>query len=134
MDVAANFIAKHDKLVRLLGISVEVASPEYSRLVMPLTENHKNGMGHAHGGAIFSLADAAFGAAANSETDNGVVNLNSTIEYLRGGEVGPLVAESRLVRSGGHIKSYDTQVFDGNGTMIARMMTTGFMTHLSLSR
>ena len=101
---------------------------------MPLTENHKNGMGVAHGGAIFSLADVAFGAAANAGRETGVVSLSTTIEFLRPGKTGPLTAEARVVRGGQHVQSYDVQVFDGSGALIARTMAAGFLTDVPLPR
>ena len=61
MDVDKNYITKHDKLLRLMQMKIEEATPEYARVTMPLLEQHKNGMGVAHGGAIFALADVAFG-------------------------------------------------------------------------
>ena len=76
------YVRKHDKLVRHLDMCIEEVSREYARVTMPITENHKNGMGVAHGGAIFSLADVAFGCAANAGNDHGVVSLSTTIEYL----------------------------------------------------
>ena len=79
------YVARHDRLVRHLQMRVETATPEFSRITMPLTENHKNGMGFAHGGAIFALADVAFGAAANAGRETGVVSLTSSIEFLRPG-------------------------------------------------
>ena len=87
------YVRKHDKLVRHLDMCIEEVSREYARVTMPITENHKNGMGVAHGGAIFSLADVAFGCAANAGNDHGVVSLSTTIEYLRPGMVSPLKAE-----------------------------------------
>ena len=83
------YVRKHDKLVRHLDMCIEEVSREYARVTMPITENHKNGMGVAHGGAIFSLADVAFGCAANAGNDHGVVSLSTTIEYLRPGVVSP---------------------------------------------
>ena len=68
-------------------------------------------MGFAHGGAIFALADVAFGAAANAGRETGVVSLTSSIEFLRPGKVGPLAAEARVVREGNHILSYDVCVY-----------------------
>ena len=64
------YVRKHDKLVRHLDMCIEEVSREYARVTMPITENHKNGMGVAHGGAIFSLADVAFGCAANAGNDH----------------------------------------------------------------
>lgn len=132
MNLEANYVVKHDKLVRLLGMKIESASPEFARVSMPILEHHRNGMGAVHGGAIFSLADAAFGAAANSGRSSAVVSLCSSIEFLRAALKGPLAAEARAVRLGGHIASYDVQVFDGDGLLVARVMCEGYVTDLPL--
>ncbi|MDO5484597.1 MAG: PaaI family thioesterase, partial [Desulfovibrionaceae bacterium] len=125
-------VARHDKLVRHLQMKIESASAEGARVTMPLSDDIKNGMGAAHGGAIFALADVAFGAAANADRTKGVVSLNSSIEFLRPGLTGPLVAESKRVRAGQHIQNYDVQVFDGTGALIARVMAAGFQTEIPL--
>ena len=117
------YVRKHDKLVRHLDMCIEEVSREYARVTMPITENHKNGMGVAHGGAIFSLADVAFGCAANAGNDHGVVSLSTTIEYLRPGVVSPLKAEARLVN-----------VYDGSGAHVAKCLATGFQTNVPLPR
>ncbi len=132
MNLEANYVVKHDKLIRLLGMKVESASPEYARVTMPILDHHRNGMGAVHGGAIFSLADVAFGAAANSERKTGIVSLCSTIEFLRAALEGPLEAEARAVRIGGHIASYDVRVFDGKGILVAQCMCTGYATDIPL--
>ena len=125
MDVDKNYITKHDKLLRLMQMKIEEATPEYARVTMPLLEQHKNGMGVA-------LADVAFGAASNADRDCGVVNMMSSIEYLRPGRVGPLMAEARAVRIGGHIANYDVQIFDGEGALIARAIVSGYLTDVPL--
>ena len=127
-----NYVKKHDKLLRYLQMNIETATLEHARVSMPLTENHRNGMGYAHGGAIFALADVAFGAAANADKDCGVVSLYATIEYLRPGRVGPLVAESHVVRNGQHIQSYTVEIFDGEGVLIARSVAAGYQTDIKL--
>ena len=127
-----NYVEKHDKLLRHLQMTIETATPDYARVTMPLTENHKNGMGCAHGGAIFSLADVAFGAAANAGKDMGVVSLSTTIEFLRPGKCGPLAAESYVVRKGQRIQSYTVKVFDGTGDLIAQCMASGYQTDILL--
>ena len=127
-----NYVAKHDKLMRHLGMTIEEASREYARVTMPIEEHNKNGMGLAHGGAIFALADVAFGVAANAGQVNGVVSLTSSIEFLRPGRSSPLVAEARLIRKGAHIQSYTVEVSDADGQLIARCMATGFQTDVPL--
>lgn len=125
-----NFVAKHDKLMRLLNITIEEAREDYSRVSMPLTSDNINGMGMAHGGAIFSLADIAFGSAANAGKHHSVVSLTSHVEFLRPGSVGPLVAEARLVRGGQHVMNYEVDIFDANEVLIAKCLSTGFRTNL----
>lgn len=130
--VLDNYVARHDRLVRRLEMQVEVATPEFARVTMPITEHHKNGMGVAHGGAIFALADVAFGSAANAGRKTGVVSLTSSIEFLLPGRVSPLVGEARVVRAGRHVMSYDVRVLDGEGALVARAVCTGFVTDVPL--
>ncbi|MDR1857382.1 MAG: PaaI family thioesterase [Desulfovibrio sp.] len=127
-----NYVSDHDKLVRLMGMTIESVTTESARVTMPLLEQHRNGMGMAHGGTIFSLADVAFGAAANAETSTAVVSLNTTIQYLRAGQSSPLVAVSHLIRGGSHIVTYDVEVFDGSGALIAKCLCTGYHTNFPL--
>ena len=127
-----NYVARHDRLVRHLQMEVEVATPEFSRVTMPISEHHKNGMGVAHGGAIFALADVAFGAAANAGRKTGVVSLTSSIEFLNPGRVSPLTGEARVVRAGHHVVSYDVRILDGDGALVARAVSTGFVTDMPL--
>ncbi|MBQ9407107.1 MAG: PaaI family thioesterase [Desulfovibrio sp.] len=128
----SNYVQKHDKLMRYLDMTIEVATPEYSRVTMPITENHKNGMGVAHGGSIFALLDVAFGCAANSGKESAVVSLHTSVDFLRPGTVSPLMAEARVVRDGKHILNYDVQVFDGSGVLVARSACSGFQTDVPL--
>lgn len=127
-----NYVQKHDRLMRHLGMTIEVATPEHSRVTMPIAEHNRNGMGVAHGGAIFALADVAFGCAANAGRRCGVVSLNSTIEFLRPGTVSPLVAEAHVVRAGKRILNYDVQVRDSSGALVARCVCSGFQTDIPL--
>ena len=84
-----NPLAELDNMYKLLDMHVEEARPEYSRVTMPITQKVKNGMGIAHGGAIFTLADIAFGAACNSDARTGVVSLSTSIQFLAPGRDAP---------------------------------------------
>ncbi len=132
MDVEQNFVAKHDRFLRLLKAKVEEARPEYARVVLEMEEQHRNGMGAAHGGLVYSLADLAFGAASNAGRTEGIVSLAVNIQYLLPGHKGPLVAEARAERLGGHILVYDVEVLDGDGQKIAIATFTGYATHIKL--
>lgn len=90
-EKTGNPLAELDNMYKLLDMHIEEARPEYSRVTMPITQKVKNGMGIAHGGAIFTLADIAFGAACNSDARTGVVSLSTSIQFLAPGREGPLL-------------------------------------------
>ena len=125
-----NTVAEKDQIMRLMHMHIDEVRPGYAKVSMPLLDSVKNGMGFAHGGTIFSLADIAFGAAANEGAEYFVVTLNTSIDFLKPGGKGPLVAEATLVSSGKHIQCYNVAVYDGDGTLIARTMTQGYTTKL----
>lgn len=109
-------------------MTIEEVRPGYCRVRMPLHKEITNGLGYAHGGAIFSLADIAFGAAANDGSEHFVVSLSTSIEFLKPGLVGPIVAEAKVVRSGRHVQNYDVKIYDGNNELIARTIAQGYTT------
>ena len=123
-----NPLAELDNMYKLLDMHVEEARPEYSRVTMPITQKVKNGMGIAHGGAIFTLADIAFGAACNSDARTGVVSLSTSFQFLAPGREWPLVAEARLVRGGKHVVTYDVDVKDAGGILVAHCTAQGYRT------
>ncbi len=59
-------LAARDGLCRTLGISVLAGGPGSAEVTMTVDARHLNFNGGGHGGAIFSLADSAFGLASNS--------------------------------------------------------------------
>ncbi len=69
-----------DPFTRSLGIELLTLRPGYSRVAMTLQPHMLNFHGIPHGGAIFSLADAAFGAAGNSHGQVAVA-LSMTINF-----------------------------------------------------
>ena len=79
---------------RLLGMEILEARPGYARVAMDAT-GKENFLGVAHGGAVFSLADQAFAAAAN-RGDHLQVAVSVHIHYLSPAK-GRLEAVARLV-------------------------------------
>ncbi len=123
---------EHDSFARHLGMTIETAEQGYARVSMPLEPHLRNGVGIAHGGAIFSLADVAFGAAANAGLEHAVVTMSTNIVFLQPGRVSPLVAEARVVRQGQHLGQYEVTVRDGADTLVARCQSGGFVTEIPL--
>ena len=99
-----------DPFARWLGIELQELRPGYSRVAMTLTPQMLNFHGIPHGGAIFSLADAAFAAASNSH-GQAAVALSMTIQYLAAVEPGMrLVAEAQELRKGNRTGFYQITV------------------------
>ena len=88
---------------------------------------HRNGMGHAHGGAIFALVDMTFATVSNA-AGLYCVNAQTNISYLEPGRIGPLRGEARKIRSGRNLGTYDVRITDSDGTLVAIATVTGFMT------
>ena len=59
-------LAERDGLCATLGISVLAGGPGRAEVTMTVDARHLNFNGGGHGGAIFALADSAFGLASNS--------------------------------------------------------------------
>jgi len=77
-----------DPFAKWMGMELEELTPGHARVAMTLTPAKLNFHGIPHGGAIFSLADAAFAAASNSHGQPAVA-LSMTIHYLAAAEPEP---------------------------------------------
>ena len=122
--VKAHF-GRFDPLAEHFGI--EIVELEKGRGVaeMPLEARHRNGMGTAHGVAIYTLVDVAFASLSNA---NGLycTNVQTSISYLVPGRRGPLRAEARVLRSGKLLSTYEVRVTDAAGTLVAEAVVTGY--------
>ena len=73
-------IVKNDKFAKLVGVKLLDVSEGYATAEMTLTDNHLNGLGIAHGGAIFTLADLVFAVA--SDTTARVLETHITLGHI----------------------------------------------------
>ena len=98
------------EFARLLGMEIIEAADGYARVVMDCT-GKKNPQGVAHGGAIFALADQAFGIAANY---GGVsrVAVSIHIQYIAPA-TGSLVAIAQRVADNGGYSTFRVMIFEG---------------------
>jgi acyl-CoA thioesterase len=110
-----------DPFARFLGIELVELGQGYSRMAMTLQPQMVNFHGIPHGGAIFSLADAAFAAASNSHGQVAVA-LSMTINYRTAVSPGTrLLAEAVEVSLGGRTGLYRITVTtaDSPETLVA---------------
>jgi len=91
----------------------------YARVEMAFTDDLENIFGMAHGGAIFSLMDAAFEIASNSHGTMAVA-LNMNINYLASPDKGALLtAEAREINRTKKTAAYDIRATDDAGKLLA---------------
>lgn len=114
-----------------LDITVIEARQGFAITQMRVTNERLNRVLIAHGGAIFSLGDKAFAAAANYTSDVPCVAMQVNINYLCPGVKGSLlIAEATEVRRGRRTCVYEIKIFaqvrGKRKKQIAHMTETGF--------
>ena len=102
-----------------LGMKLEAVALGHARLSMTVTKHMANGQKVCHGGFIFTLADSAFGYAANSHNQR-AVSASCTIDYLRPAAIGDvLTAKATEVARSGRRGIYDVTVTNQAGETVA---------------
>ncbi|MEI7554747.1 PaaI family thioesterase [Candidatus Chlorohelix sp.] len=109
---------KNDRYAQYLNIELLEAANGRAKATMLIEPHHLNSHGTAHGGAIFSLADAVLAAASNS---HGVVAvaINANISYLKAVTSGTLTAIAEEVSLNASLGVYDIRVTADSGELIA---------------
>jgi len=85
---------------------------------MPIKRIHLNGMGSVQGGALFTLADLAFAAAANSH-GQAAVGINCSINYMKAVSTGTLTAEAKEDALNPKLGSYTVRITNDEGDLVA---------------
>ncbi|MGI6711160.1 MAG: PaaI family thioesterase [Bacillota bacterium] len=126
MDLDMAKLVGNDRFAKLVGIKLVKIDLGYAVAQMEISEKHLNGVNIVQGGAIFTLADYAFAAAANSK---GVVTLgiNANISYFKSPKGKLLTAEAKEINSSKRICSYNVDIIDENNSLIARFNGTGYI-------
>ncbi|MEN6611025.1 MAG: hotdog fold thioesterase [Methanoregulaceae archaeon] len=102
------------EFARLLGLEVVEIRPGGARIRMAsLGKCNSNGV--LHGGAIFSLADHAFGLAANTDGFREVA-VSAHIHYMTPG-TGPLEAVAERIFRNGQTSVYRVLITEGSRTI-----------------
>lgn len=109
---------KKDKFAEYAGIELLEVKEGWAKSKMEITENHLNGIGTVHGGAIFTLADFTFAAAANSYRTV-TVAINANISFMKAASSGTLFAEAEEISTNPKLGTYTITVTDDKGELIA---------------
>ncbi|WP_096201948.1 hydroxyphenylacetyl-CoA thioesterase PaaI [Bacillus sp. FJAT-45350] len=110
---------KEDTYAKLLGMSITKVSEGYAEVEMTLTDDMLNFHGSANGGAIFSLADAAFAYASNSHGQT-AVGITMTTHFVSPAKSGDkLTAVASEDNKSSRLGLYRIEVKDEAGTLVS---------------
>lgn len=108
-----------DRFAAGIGARITELREGYARTEMDVEERHLNGGGVCQGGAIYTLADLAFAAVANS---HGILTLgiSNTITFLQSAQPGDhLTAECTETLDHHRLPYCDIRVSNQRGELIA---------------
>ena len=110
---------KNDQFARRSEIELLSVSPGYATAKMTLHSHHLNALKTVQGGAIFTLADFTFAAAANSHGTVAVA-INASMTFMKAASTGTLWAEARELSKNFKIGTYTVEVKDDQGDLVAQ--------------
>ncbi len=117
---------QNDRFAANTGIQLLEVRKGYAKASLVLTAEHLNAGGRTQGGVLFTLADLALAAAANSHGTL-AFSLSSTITFLRASGTGDtLYAEARERYIGRATGCYQIDITNQQGKLIATFESSVF--------
>ncbi|MBO7424135.1 MAG: PaaI family thioesterase [Clostridiales bacterium] len=119
------YFSKDRYATQTTGIEILVAEKDHAKTRLKILPKHLNANDTVMGGCIYTIADFTFALACNVDnTDTCTLSSNIIFNAPATGEY--LYAESRVIKSGKTIASFDVIVTDENGKLIATSTMMGF--------
>ena len=116
---------KADRFAAHAGVELLEVKPGYARARMLVNKEHLNAGGVCQGGALFTLADLAFAAVANSH-DQLTLSINANITFLRSVKEGYVYADAIEVFNHHRIPFIEIKLTDETGELIVVMTSSGY--------
>lgn len=110
-------------------IELEFLEPDHAVFKLVIREESRNTFGMVHGGALYSLADNATGAAAHTDGRH-YVTQGSSFNFLRNQPEGTIYADARVRHRGGATCLIDVDITGDGGKLLA----TGSFTYFCVDR
>ena len=114
-----------DRYAMESGVTLDALDEERAVCSFQITPSHRNAEGGVMGGAIFTLIDLAFAAAANHR-HRPTVAQQVSMNFLSGSRGTRLIATARCRKDGRTSCVYCVDVADNLGRDIAQAVITGF--------
>ena len=116
---------KADRFAAHAGVELLEVKSGYARARMLVNKEHLNAGGVCQGGALFTLADLAFAAVANSH-DQLTLSINANITFLRSVKEGYVYADAIEVFNHHRIPFIEIKLTDETGELIVVMTSSGY--------
>lgn len=128
------YMMQEDAFSRWLGIQVLEVREGYSKTQMTVREEMMNGLGVAHGGIAFSLADSTFAFACNNRNQLSLA-LDTSINFLKPVMAGDVLTAEAIERHNGKSTGlYEVKIHNQNGHMVAVFKGVCFRTERKVVR
>ena len=110
----------------LIGFAITARDEGRCTAQLEAGEAHLNPHGVVHGAVLYALADTGMGGALTSVLEEGQIcsTIEIKINYFRPARPGLLRCETRVVHRGGRTGALESDVFDGEGRLLARATGT----------
>ena len=132
MDIAKwKVFFQADRFAANAGVELVEIKPGFARAKMLVTKEHLNAGGVCQGGALFTLADLAFAAVANS---HGLLTLSigANVTFLRSVKEGNVYAEAVEVFNHYRIPFVEVRITDDAGELVAVMTSSGYRKNVEI--
>ena len=116
---------KSDRFAINAGVELLEVKLGFAKARMLVTNEHLNAGGVCQGGALFTLADLAFAAVANSH-DQLTLSINANITFIRSVKEGYVYAEAVEVFNHHRIPFIEVRLVDEAGELIGVMTSSGY--------
>ncbi|HEX2937474.1 MAG TPA: PaaI family thioesterase [Ruminiclostridium sp.] len=123
---------KKDRFAVENDMKITKAEPGYAEARMEIGDKHLNGYGSVQGGAMFTLADYAFAAASNAK-GYATVSSGASISFFHPPKGSYITAKAQEVSSGRKLCTYNVDIFDEFGTLVARYTGSGYIKNIKIT-
>lgn len=117
---------ENDRFAAASGMRLVELRPGYAKTSLQVDDRHLNNLGTVQGGAIFTLADFAFGVAAKTGGKVAVA-IDATISFLKATRSGTLYAEATEVSRSRRLSVCTVRVTNDAGQLIALVQGTAYI-------